>query len=70
MRSWSRLAAAIADVGGHSFELTLRKKDRIVETRKPEGRRAIKEIWLIERGVCFCASDLEASDPKVVPSAR
>ena len=52
----------LENIGGHSFELTLRKKDRIVETGKPEGRRAIKEIWLIERGVCFSASDLEASD--------
>ena len=52
----------LEDIGGHSFELTLRKKNRIVETGKPEGRRAIEEIWLFERGVGFCASDLEASD--------
>ena len=52
----------LEDIGGHSFELTLRKKNRIVETGKPEGRRAIKEIWLFKRGVGFCASDLEASD--------
>ena len=51
----------LADVGRHSFKLTFRKENRIVEPRKPEGGRAVEKCRCIKRSVCLGAGNFEAS---------
>ena len=50
------------DIAGHALELAFAEENRIVETRKPEGRRAVDDMGRGQGEIGFRAGDLEASD--------
>ena len=49
------------NIGGHPLELALGKEDCIIEAWEPESWRAVEKIWILKRGIGFCAGDFEAS---------
>ena len=50
------------DIAGHALELAFAEENRIVEPRKPEGRRAVDDMGRGQGEIGFRAGDLEASN--------
>ena len=50
------------DIAGHTLELAFAEENRVVEARKPEGRRTVDDMGRGQGEVCFRTGDFEASN--------